>query len=320
MPLLSLQGAELAFGLHPLLDRADFRRRRGERIGLIGRNGTGKSSLLNVIAGRLDLDDGEMKRPRGLARRAGRAGAELPPASSLRESLALRGGLTEDNELFTTSASAGAWRRGWSSTCTASASTKRRRPRRRRAARRSARRSPWRWRSPGSAIARRADQPPRPRRHHAARGPDAQAAGSIVITHDRTFLDRVATRIVELDRGLLRSYPATSPRTRRARPTSSRPKRGQPQVRHVLEAGGGVDPQGVEARRTRDMGRVRRLEALRRERAARRERLGRSRWRSTPASAPASSSPKLEAWQAFRRAHAGARSRPARDARRPDRR
>src|SRR5581483_11146563 len=49
MPLLTLQDAELAFGLHPLLDGADFVVDDSERIGLIGRNGTGKSSLLQVI-------------------------------------------------------------------------------------------------------------------------------------------------------------------------------------------------------------------------------------------------------------------------------
>ena len=62
MPLLSPQGAELAFGMLPLLDRAAFVVDEGERIGLIGRNGTGKSSLLAVIDGRLHLDDGEIKR------------------------------------------------------------------------------------------------------------------------------------------------------------------------------------------------------------------------------------------------------------------
>ena len=50
-----LQDAELAFGLTPLLDRANLTVQPGERIGLIGRNGTGKSSLLNVIAGRAEL-------------------------------------------------------------------------------------------------------------------------------------------------------------------------------------------------------------------------------------------------------------------------
>ncbi len=51
MTLVTLQDAELAFGLHPLLDRAGLALDDGERIGLIGRNGTGKSSLLKVIAG-----------------------------------------------------------------------------------------------------------------------------------------------------------------------------------------------------------------------------------------------------------------------------
>ena len=66
MPLLTLQNAELAFGMHPLLDRADLVVAEDERIGLIGRNGTGKSSLLKVIAGHADLDDGLIQRADGL--------------------------------------------------------------------------------------------------------------------------------------------------------------------------------------------------------------------------------------------------------------
>ena len=62
MPLLTLADAELAYGDLPLLDRAAFAMEAGERIGLIGRNGTGKSSLLGVIAGTVALDDGELRR------------------------------------------------------------------------------------------------------------------------------------------------------------------------------------------------------------------------------------------------------------------
>src|SRR6478752_6922026 len=82
MPLLTLRDAELAFGLHPLLDGASVTIGERERIGLIGRNGTGKSSLLRVIAGQQALDDGIVEQE-----------PELPPASTLRESLVTRGGL-----------------------------------------------------------------------------------------------------------------------------------------------------------------------------------------------------------------------------------
>ncbi|MGH8737717.1 MAG: ATP-binding cassette domain-containing protein, partial [Burkholderiales bacterium] len=54
--ILSLTDAQLAFGLLPLLDGASLAVREGERIGLIGRNGSGKSSLLALIAGRAQLD------------------------------------------------------------------------------------------------------------------------------------------------------------------------------------------------------------------------------------------------------------------------
>ena len=66
MPLITLQDAELAFGLHPLLDRAGLVVDNGERIGLIGRNGTGKSSLLAIVAGTSELDAGTRKRQDGL--------------------------------------------------------------------------------------------------------------------------------------------------------------------------------------------------------------------------------------------------------------
>jgi ABC transport system ATP-binding/permease protein len=66
MPLLTLRNADLAYGLHPLLDNASLNVQPGERIGLIGRNGTGKSSLLKVIAQLLPLDAGELACSDGL--------------------------------------------------------------------------------------------------------------------------------------------------------------------------------------------------------------------------------------------------------------
>src|SRR5688572_22024604 len=62
MPLITLDQASLAYGHHPLLDHADLQLDPGERIGLIGRNGAGKSSLLKAIAGETKLDDGTIWR------------------------------------------------------------------------------------------------------------------------------------------------------------------------------------------------------------------------------------------------------------------
>src|SRR5688572_30652916 len=91
MSLVTLQDAELAFGLHPLLDRANLVVADGERVGLIGRNGTGKSSLLSVIAGDRELDDGAIRRRDGVRIVMVEQEPGLPAASTLRESLALRG-------------------------------------------------------------------------------------------------------------------------------------------------------------------------------------------------------------------------------------
>src|SRR5262245_66246384 len=66
VPILTVLSAHLAYGDLPLLDEASFAMEAGERIGLIGRNGTGKSSLLGAIAGNVTLDDGEIRKRDGL--------------------------------------------------------------------------------------------------------------------------------------------------------------------------------------------------------------------------------------------------------------
>ena len=68
MPFITLSQAELAWGDLPLLDHAEMMLESGERVGLIGRNGTGKSSLLQVLAGVEKLDAGEMRIQDGLRR------------------------------------------------------------------------------------------------------------------------------------------------------------------------------------------------------------------------------------------------------------
>ena len=66
MALFSITDAQLAFGHVALLDHTDFSLEAGERVGLIGRNGTGKSSLLKIISGRSKLDDGLLVMQQGL--------------------------------------------------------------------------------------------------------------------------------------------------------------------------------------------------------------------------------------------------------------
>ena len=99
--LFSLIDAGLAFGAHPLLDGAAFTLTAGERLGLIGRNGTGKSSLLNVIAGRIQLDDGRAVVRDGLRIVLVEQEPVLPPADTLFESLLARGtaaGLVDERD------------------------------------------------------------------------------------------------------------------------------------------------------------------------------------------------------------------------------
>jgi ATP-binding cassette subfamily F protein uup len=87
MSLITLLDSHLAFGDRPLLDGAQLAVRAGERVGLIGRNGTGKSTLLRVIAGLTQLDDGEIQRRDSLRITFVEQEPELPLSSTLRESL-----------------------------------------------------------------------------------------------------------------------------------------------------------------------------------------------------------------------------------------
>src|SRR6266850_2534219 len=95
MTLFTVTGAELAFGMTPLLDQADLSVSAGERIGLIGRNGTGKTSLLAAISGRIALDDGQVRTRDGLRIVTVEQEPELPVADTLRAALVTRGALAE---------------------------------------------------------------------------------------------------------------------------------------------------------------------------------------------------------------------------------
>jgi ATP-binding cassette subfamily F protein uup len=272
MPLLTLADAELAYGLHPLLDRASLAVRSGERVGLIGRNGTGKSTLLKLIAGELALDGGEVRRRDGLRIALVEQEPTLPAARTLRESLVLRGGLEQlgddrrrwqaemrlaeylhrfglEESLQPTAVSGGECKRATLALAFAL--------------------------EPQLLLL---DEPTNHLDIDGIRLLEElllKGGTSVFITHDREFLDSVATRIVELDRGLLRSYPGNFAAYERRRDEQSA---AEAVANRRFEKFWAQEEawirKGVEARRTRDEGRVKRLEQLRVQRAARRERLG----------------------------------------------
>ena len=276
MALITLLNASLAWGDLPLLDDADFSLESGERVGLIGRNGTGKSSMLAVLAGKLSLDDGDIQRQDGLITCYVEQEPILPPATTIKESLIRRGNLDAisdereqwrqiarleeylhrfdlNAELSPDKASGGEKKRAALALAFALA--------------------------PDLLLL---DEPTNhldidaiSRLESLCQTEYKNQRSLIVITHDRQFLDNVATRIVELDRGILRSYPgsfaAYESRKEEELEAENLAKRRFDKFWAQEEV---WIRKGIEARRTRNEGRVRRLEQLRRERAARRERLG----------------------------------------------
>jgi ATP-binding cassette subfamily F protein uup len=275
MSLLTVLDAELAYGDLPLLDLAQLTVLAGERIGLIGRNGTGKSSLLQVIAGRAALDGGEVKRRDGLNVVLVEQERVLPAAVTLHDSLLLRGhipSIADERTRWQVEARLAEYlqRLGVdpdAQPATASGGERKR-----------------------AALALAFALEPdlllldEPTNHLDIAAIEkledlvARARAAIVITHDRRFLDRVATRIIELDRGQLRSYPgnfaAFEARREQELAAEATARRKFDKFWAQEEA---WIRKGVEARRTRSAGRVARLQQLRSEREERRERQGNAR-------------------------------------------
>jgi ATP-binding cassette subfamily F protein uup len=272
MALLTLLDGQLAYGDLPLLDRAALAVDPGERIGLIGRNGSGKSSLLRAIAGQIRLDDGEVRLTEGARVVLVEQEPQLPSAATLRLALVRRGHIEQihdDRERWRVEARLDEYLQRFEletqrapDTCSGGE--------RKRAAL-------------ALALALQPDLLllDEPTNHldidAIARLETLLAKGAtqIVITHDRTFLDRVVTRIVELDRGVLRSYPGDfSAYQSRKRDELAAEEAANRRFDRFWAQEEVWIRKGIEARRTRNAGRVTRLEALRRQRAERRDRLG----------------------------------------------
>ncbi|HEX3844835.1 MAG TPA: ATP-binding cassette domain-containing protein [Steroidobacteraceae bacterium] len=280
MPLIALLDAHLALGDRPLLDGARLTLQTGERLGLIGRNGTGKSTLLRVIAARSSLDEGERQVREGTHIALVEQEPELPAASTLRESLLERATSTADGPM--SAALVGNERERWSFETRLTEFLHR------------FELDPEMTPATGSGGERKraalalvfAMQPDlllldEPTNHLDIAAIERleelllKIPAAVVVTHDRAFLDRVTSRIVELDRGVLRSYPGNFAAYEAAREQELAAEEVANRKFDKFWAQEEVwIRKGVEARRTRNEGRVRRLERLRAERAARRERLG----------------------------------------------
>ena len=299
MNILSVENASFAVGHVALLDKTSFQLDSGEKIGLIGRNGAGKSSFLKILAGVQKLDDGQiivqnnlkivyvpqesffdkdatvfdtvaegLGEIRNLLRRYHHVSHELENGSS--EAL-----LKELNELQLEIEAKDGWKLDAAVKQTLgelglpekekignlSGGQKKR-----------------------VALAQAWVQKPdvllldEPTNHL-----DIDAIiwlenllkafeGSlVVITHDRRFLDNIATRIVELDRGILRSYPGSFSKysEKKAQELAVEAEHNRLFDKFHAQEEAWIR-KGIEARRTRNEGRVRRLEELRRQRAERR--------------------------------------------------
>lgn len=273
---LTLQNAELAFGDQPLLDHADLTVADGERIGVIGRNGTGKSSLLKVVAGLDKLDDGTRTVMDGLVIAYVEQEPFLPPAQNILDSLIERGrfnDVADEQEKWKKIARLEEYlhRFGLKSDQALQGTSG---GEKKRAAL-------------ALAFAMQSDLLllDEPTNHldidgilileELIKNEYRNSKSLMVITHDRTFLDSVSTRIVELDRGILRSYPGNfdSYESRKEQELIAEDIAKRKFDKFWAQEEVWIR-KGIEARRTRNEGRVRRLERLREERAARRDRLG----------------------------------------------
>ena len=294
MALLTLLDAQLAFGHVPLLDHADFALEAGERVGLIGRNGAGKSSLLRILGGLERADDGQLQAQQSLrvafvaqepeladdATVFDAVAQSLAPLRALMDTYAAGQGDLDALQARIEAQDGWTWRRRVDETLqrlrlpaegtigTLSGGTRKRV-------------------ALAQALVMRPDvllldEPTNHLDLDAIRWLEdllLDFKGAVVaISHDRAFLDRVATRIVELDRGKLLSYPGNFSRYQQLK---------QEQLAQEATINARADKllaqeevwvrKGVEARRTRAQGRINRLQALRAARLARRDAVGRVR-------------------------------------------
>ncbi|NZA27360.1 ATP-binding cassette domain-containing protein [Luteimonas sp. SJ-92] len=309
MPLITLNAVDVSVGGPLLLERAELSIESGERIALIGRNGAGKSTLLRVLAGEQAPDDGEVRRADGV--RVARLEQEVPPGAGgdvfdvvaaglgdLGAALAEYHHLLHADDLDTDALAAAQARieagGGWEldrrvgeiltrldldgdvAFASLSGGMKRR-----------------------VLLARALVAAPdlllldEPTNHLDIAAIDwleeflrGWPGALVFVTHDRRFLRALATRIVEIERGRVTSWPGDwGNYLRRREERLNAESQENARFDKLLAQEEAWIRQGIKARRTRDEGRVRRLQAMRSERAQRRDPAGSVRMQAAQAGA-----------------------------------
>ncbi|HLO64903.1 MAG TPA: ATP-binding cassette domain-containing protein [Azonexus sp.] len=308
MPYLKLSDACLAYGHVPLLDHADFQLDPGERVALIGRNGTGKSSLLAAMAagsGKGRLDDGEVWVQPGI--RVGYVPQEPPFDPAMNVFQAVVSGMGETSALLAEYHSVShrlGEGQGDHEALLARMDTLQHELEARGA---------WAYEAQAERVIDRFGLDPEASVGALSGGQKKRLAlaqalavapevllldeptnhldiaaiewlenlliesgvSLFFITHDRSFLDRVCTRIVELDRGKLASFPGSFTQYQQRKEAMLHEESlANARADKLLKEEEVWIRKGVEARRTRAVFRVQRLDRLRAERQARRERMG----------------------------------------------
>jgi ATP-binding cassette subfamily F protein uup len=272
MAELELKGASISFGAGALLDDTSLVIEPGERVGLLGRNGAGKTTLMRVLSGSLALDEGAIKTRPGLV--ITRVGQDVPAdevgsIEDLVRSGLIHAGLDEwecslrlerecgrfeiDPGALVAELSAGMKRRALLARALAQ--------------------------DPDLLIL---DEPT----NHLELGAILKLEETLIsrrgsllfVTHDRAFLRKVSTRILDLDRGKLKSYACDygTYLVRKVADQRDEEKRTAMFDKHLAKEEVWIR-KGILARRTRNMGRVRALKDLRVERSERRDATGQAR-------------------------------------------
>ena len=305
MPLIKLSKVSIAFGTHDLLDKADFQLSTGERVGLLGRNGEGKSTLMKIIAGEIHADDGEIRRRSGLKLALLDQSLELSNTDSIYDVVA--GGLGEVGEWI---------KRYHALSITMDGEDEKALTELGHLQHKLEEHHGWQLQQRVETVLSRLNLPGElsvaslsggwKRRVALAKAlviePDLllldeptnhldlesiawleeqllNYQGAVLfVTHDRVFLQKLATRIVDLDRGQLVSWPGNYADYLRRKAAALEDEANQnAEFDKKLAQEEVWIRQGVKARRTRNEGRVRALKKLRAERSERRNSIGTSK-------------------------------------------